>query len=111
MKGDKLPDIIRRLRVDRNFSQEYVAEYLGISLSSYSRYENDKVQIDFNSVVKLADLYKLTLDDMYRGVQRTEIAKSGYTRSNKISVTVELDGDKETLDYWIDKLTAINKIV
>lgn len=82
MKSD-FPDKLRKIRVLKNWSQEYVAEKINVSVSSYARYETGKVEIDFYSVEKLAKLYKLTIDELanygdkdYQDKSKTYITKS-----------------------------------
>lgn len=112
--NDDFPEILRKVRVLKNYSQEYVAEQIGVSLSSYARYEQGKVEIDFYSVVKIAGLYKMSIDALvhYNDPDfKVEEPRSAYLKRSKVSVIVELDGLEETLDHWIKKLTAINKAI
>jgi len=111
---DNLPENLRKIRVTHNYSQEYVADEINVSVSSYARYESSKVAIDFESVVKLAMLYKLTLDELYHYGDPTfnvsEPAES-YRKKQKISVIVELDGIEDNLNEWIVKLQKLNAAI
>lgn len=112
--NDDLPEILRKIRVLKNYSQEYLAEQIGVSLSSYARYEAGKVEIDFYSVLKIARLYKMSLDELVHYGDpnfKAEDIKAEYLRRSKVSVLVELDGLDETLDQWVKKLKAINKVL
>lgn len=53
---------IRDLREDHDWKQEYVAEKLGITQTNYSKYELRKVNIPVEMLMKLADLYGVSLD-------------------------------------------------
>lgn len=53
---------IRDLREDHDWKQEYVAEKLGITQTNYSKYELGKVNIPVEMLMKLADLYGVSLD-------------------------------------------------
>lgn len=53
---------IRDLREDHDWKQEYVAEKLSIKQTTYSKYELGKVKIPVEALVKLADLYDVSLD-------------------------------------------------
>lgn len=53
---------IRDLREDHDWKQEYVAEKLGITKTNYSKYELGKVNIPVEMLMKLADLYGVSLD-------------------------------------------------
>src|ERR1700760_2800942 len=50
MTGQKL----RLLREDRNYSQEYIAEKLGITQNAYSRIENNQTRLTAERLEKLA---------------------------------------------------------
>lgn len=53
---------IRDLREDRDWKQGYVAEKLGITQTNYSKYELGKVNIPVEMLIKLANLYDVSLD-------------------------------------------------
>lgn len=60
--GEKLKQA--RIRADR--TQEAVAKQIGVSRQSLSNWENDRTYPDLASVLKLSDLYGLSLDDLLR---------------------------------------------
>ena len=60
--GEKLKDA--RLRTE--LTQEAVAKEIGVSRQSLSNWENDRTYPDLASVLKLSDLYGLSLDDLLR---------------------------------------------
>lgn len=53
---------IRDLREDRDWKQEYVAGLLGIRQTTYSKYELGKILVPIDMLIKLADLYDVSLD-------------------------------------------------
>ncbi len=53
---------IRDLREDNDFTQKYVAAYLMCDQSLYSKYERGERQLPLEFAVKLAELYKTSLD-------------------------------------------------
>ena len=53
---------IRDLREDADLTQKQVAEYLLCDQSLYSKYERGERPLPLELAVKLADLYKVTLD-------------------------------------------------
>ena len=53
---------IRDLREDHDWNQEYVAEKIGITQTTYSKYELGKVNIPLDMMIRLADLYHVILD-------------------------------------------------
>ncbi|MDD7142822.1 helix-turn-helix domain-containing protein [Bariatricus sp. HCP28S3_A7] len=50
------------LRQDNDYTQEYVAKYLGVAQNTYSQYESDKRPIPLEYIVALCDLYEVSAD-------------------------------------------------
>lgn len=62
---------LRRLRSSRNITQSRLAELLGISPRVYTRWENGDATPLFGTVVKIADILNISLDEL---AGRTEAA-------------------------------------
>jgi XRE family transcriptional regulator, regulator of sulfur utilization len=60
MIGEK----IRKIREFRGYSQEVVAENLGISQPAYSKIETSGTEITFNTLQKLAAIFKIEIDEL-----------------------------------------------
>ncbi len=63
--GNNIMDICARmveLRKENGFTQQYVAEYLQIDRSNYSKYELGKLEINIHMVIALSKLYKVSTD-------------------------------------------------
>lgn len=57
---------LRTLRELHNYKQEYVGSILGLSQTGYGKIENGEVEnISLKHLQKLADLYKLTLEQLF----------------------------------------------
>lgn len=114
--AEDLGENLRKLRVLRGFSQEFVAETVGVSLSSYQRYENAKTGIDVQILVNLAKLYGMSLDDILNfNEKKVDVVQDGtelYMRElRRVNIVVSLDGSQENLNRWVKKLSAINDIL
>ena len=57
---------IRQARIDAKLTQEYAAQFLGVSRQTISNWENSKSYPDIISVIKLSDIYSITLDDLLK---------------------------------------------
>jgi len=55
---------LRQLRSSRNITQSRLAELLGISPRVYTRWENGDATPLFGTVVKIADILNITLDEL-----------------------------------------------
>ena len=53
---------IRNLREDADYTQEYVATYLGISQTMYARYERAANELPIRHLIKLCKLYNVSSD-------------------------------------------------
>lgn len=53
---------IRNLRIDNNLTQKQVAQHLGISQNTYSQYEIGVLNYPVDALIKLADLYGVSVD-------------------------------------------------
>ncbi len=55
---------IRDLREDRDLTQGKLGELLGVSQATYSRYESGKLDVPTDILLRLADFYGVTVDDL-----------------------------------------------
>lgn len=70
---------IRDLREDRDWNQTKVAEYLGVRQTTYSKYELGKLPLPVDVLMKLADLYGVSVDYLLgRTDERTPYPKSRH---------------------------------
>jgi len=53
---------LKSLREDHDYTQERLAKYLHISQSTYSAYENGKINMPYDILIKLGDFYNTSLD-------------------------------------------------
>ena len=54
--------IIRNLREDCDYTQGYVADYLGTSQTMYARYERGANELPIRHLIKLCHLYNVSSD-------------------------------------------------
>ncbi|TMO84759.1 hypothetical protein CWC15_09900 [Pseudoalteromonas spongiae] len=57
-----LADIIKSYRIKRNFKQDDVAEMVGVTVQTYSKWENGKTEPKASQLVKLANVLYCTTD-------------------------------------------------
>lgn len=63
----KLPPLGKRIRKMRelyDYSQEYVASALGMSVSGYSRIERDEVKVTLDKLLTICRVLNVTLSDL-----------------------------------------------
>lgn len=57
---------IKDLRTSKNYTQEQVADFLGISRQKYARVENGTNSITLDILAKIADMLDVTVGDITR---------------------------------------------
>lgn len=60
----KIGNKLRQLRMNKGYSQEYVAEILAVSQKTYSNMENDKTSISIEVLKKIAEEYKVDMIEL-----------------------------------------------
>ena len=63
----KIGDKLKKVRMDKNMTQEEVAEKIFVSRQSISNWENNKTYPDIGNVIALSDLYQISLDELLKG--------------------------------------------
>lgn len=63
----KIGEKLRNARAKEKMTQEYVAEKIAVSRQTISNWENEKFYPDIVSVIKLSDLYNISLDELLKG--------------------------------------------
>ena len=59
--GEKL----KELRKAERLTQQQLSDKLKISRVNYTRYENGSVRPDYETLIKIADFYDISLDDIF----------------------------------------------
>lgn len=61
-----LKDRLKRLRKQNGYSQEQLADKLGIARQTISKWENGQAVPELNGLMLLSDLYGVTIDRMVK---------------------------------------------
>ncbi len=99
------------LRKQAGFTQDYIAEKLGVSAQAVSKWENDIACPDIMTLPHIAELYGITLDELFNNEDVQSTVK--YEKTEQINETELLfrvyvdshtgDNVKVTLPYPIVK--------
>lgn len=98
MDQQKIGRFLRELRSGRGLTQEQLAEHLGVSNRSVSRWETGATMPDFDLLVQLSDYYNVEIGDLLDGERRTAagetketlIKAADYQNTEKIAHTRKL---------------------
>ena len=96
--NENMGQIIKRLRKERNLTQEELAEQLNVSAQAISKWENGTSMPDISQVVPIANFFEISTDILFsRNVQENNqnvklliqsiedsIEGNGYARFEKL---------------------------
>ena len=71
-QAKSLRETLKAHRTSRGFTQEYVAESLGVSRQAVSKWENGTSDPSTANLMALAKLYGLSVDELLKQVETTE---------------------------------------
>ncbi|HFK5528241.1 helix-turn-helix domain-containing protein [Elizabethkingia anophelis] len=95
---------IRRIRREKDFSQEYMAEMLNLSQSQYSRLENNESPIDFEKVGKIAIILDVNPFDILEFSEQSFINCSQSGNINTINNNEDFKHERESYLQQIKEL-------
>jgi len=89
---------IRTLRESKGYSQEYMAELMGITQSAYARFERGATKTDLKMVSLIAQTLEINLIDIItypeKYVNIKEISKEAITSEPEIILQIKVKGNK-----------------
>lgn len=74
---------LHELRKQSGFTQDYVAEKLGVSAQAVSKWENDIACPDIMTLPKIAELYGITIDELFKNEEVQSNVK--YEKTEKVN--------------------------
>ncbi len=95
--------VIRAKRRQKDLTQEQLAEYLNVSVSSVSQWENGKTAPDLAMLEPIAEFFGISLDELFgRQPDEKEKALAEYDeRGGRLAAAGDTDGE---IDLWREAL-------
>ncbi|NPC91182.1 helix-turn-helix transcriptional regulator [Bacillus sp. WMMC1349] len=89
------------LRKSKKITQEQMAEKIGVHRGTYANYERGHRQPDYDTLIKIADFFGVTIDYLLRGVDPKEHNKIFTEEAKRLLDSKEanitpLDGEEVT---------------
>lgn len=89
---EEMKEILKKYRLECDYTQEEIARIINKTPQTYSRYETGTLKPDIDTLIKLADQYKVPLDYLVGRVNNfDELAKMiipGYALGAQIGDTI-----------------------
>ena len=91
-KALKYSNQLKVIRLQNKFTQQQLADALGITRSAYCGYEIGRRSPDIDTFVKISEFYNISLADFFSQVDNDLVSES-------------FDFDSKDEDWWVSKLT------
>ena len=104
---------LREVREMHNYTQEYVAEAIGVSRITYYRYESDFRQMKAPELIALAKLYHVSIDyllgltDTAVWDEKIDLVDNQVDTSTNFNDSLLSEADQKSIEQYID--TAISR--
>ena len=73
MDQKKIGAFLKKLRSEKQLTQEQLAEILGVTNRSISRWENGVNMPDFDLVIEIAEFYNVSIEEILDGERKNEL--------------------------------------
>lgn len=104
---------LKTARTASGYTQEKVAEEIQVSRQTISNWENEKSYPDIVSVIKLSDLYNISLDELLKGdvkmIEHLEETTNIVESNRKLLIAVGVNVALMILFILFNSLIARNK--
>lgn len=102
---------IRNMRELKNFTQEYMAEKLGITQAGYSKIESGATKLSYNKIEEISKVLGVQTEELLAfDSQKYFNSFNNVKGSNNGSVTIKVeDGDIKKL--YEDKIRLLEKLL
>lgn len=100
---------LKNIRKKNNISQEGLAEKLGVSRQTVSSWENDKSYPDIASIVKISEIFNISLDELlkgYKNLKKEDVSKIKTMAFGKLN-DKEIKHTEDYIQKLIDKIDNI----
>ena len=106
---NSLPNKLLKLRKHYNYSQQYLAEVLGIDTLEYMNFENGSSMISYSQMKKLCALYHLDLVELFANSE--DVTLYEVNKGNTDEINIEYFTAEKTLlekikDFYLDNKIA-----
>ena len=102
---------IRRLRVEREMTQEELANYAGVSFQAVSKWECGTTMPDIALLPRLAKLFGVRIDDLFGITDRDELARVECIIDNEKLTDENLAYAKKVLDRALENTPDDTRIL
>lgn len=101
---------LRKYRLKNNLLQKDVAKYLNVVLSTYSQYETGKSNPDYETLIKLSRLYKVSIDELVGNKDENFESTKNLVTKRIGDVIVQFENTKD-MEKKIEVIEKVLKVL
>jgi transcriptional regulator with XRE-family HTH domain len=101
---------VKKVRVEKNFSQDYLAKKLGLSQKAYSKIENSESKLNVETLVKIAEILDTPITNFFDESSRP-IVNDYSNRTGGDNIIYKNIYNEKTEDLYNQLLKAKDDII
>ena len=106
----EISKFLRDARLQKGMNQEDLAEQLGVTRQTISSWETGKSCPDLVSIIKISDIFDISLDELLKGYK--VLTKANYSKVKAICIGKVTKEDIKNTKYNIEQIVEkINNIL
>lgn len=82
LQVEEIRERIRTLRIDKGYSQDYMADMLNISQNAYHKLEKGYTRIHLEKFIDIAKVLEVEVSDLFNGPDHVYIFSSYYRKKH-----------------------------
>lgn len=104
--GETIGERLKRIRLEHNFTQKQIAEYLGFKQGQIAKLESNERTLKSDSLIKLSNLYRCSQEYIILGIGEYSKTNLAFRSNNK---NLSMD-DIAEMNRIIDNLEFLSRI-
>ncbi|SFC97190.1 helix-turn-helix transcriptional regulator [Flavobacterium phragmitis] len=108
---------IRNIRELKNYTQEYMAERLGVTQAGYSKIEKGKTSLSYEKLVDIGKILDVTVEDIISFEYDKYFSNFNNNNNSKItgnnngSILINADNSSVLKELYEDKIQLLEKLL
>src|SRR5690554_2263619 len=102
---------IKNFKELKNFTQEYMAEKLGVSQAAYSKIESGATKLSYSKIIDIAKIFEVPVEEILAfDSQKYFNSFNNVKGSNNGSVTINIE-ENDIKNLYEDKIKLLEKLL
>ncbi len=105
---------IKNIRELKNYTQEYMAERLGVTQAGYSKIEKGKTSLSYEKLVDIGKILDVTVEDIISfdyDKYFSNFNNNKITGNNNGSILINADNSSVLKELYEDKIQLLEKLL